>query len=66
MNVSRKQDYKSPNLDVATITNYHVVPTTNDEYAIEKVPRFRFLDVDVIELENLNKSGHKMNTHAKA
>jgi hypothetical protein len=43
-----------------------VVPTTNDESATKKVSKSRFLDVDAIELENLNKNGHNTNKRAKA
>jgi hypothetical protein len=43
-----------------------VIPTTNDEFAIQKVSKSRFLDVDAIESENLNGGGQKTNKHAKA
>ncbi len=43
-----------------------MIPTTNDEFAIQKVSKSRFLDVDAIESENLNGGGQKTNKHAKA
>jgi len=42
-----------------------VILTTDDEGGVDKVSKFRFLDINKTELENVNREGHKTSKHCK-